>query len=413
MKPRLNLRQRLGLGLVGLTVAVTASFAVLLWAANGWLESYALDQILGHELDVYLQAHTAPQAVDEARTGLRYYHPEQFPQTPPPQNLAGLGAGSYRDFEIDAQRYHVLVRELAPGDRAWLLYDVRDFQRREQWTDRALVAGVLLCGLLAWLASGAVARRALQPLHALVRSIQQLPLDTAGARLQHHTDEGELGVIVDALNQRIAEIEALLVRERAFASASAHELRTPLTVIRNAAELAQAVPAQRAEAVARIERALRRASDTLDALLALSRAHEPPRAETLELSALLQQWAEPHLKDAQADGTQLVWSLAPLTRSVPASVLGIIFTNLLRNALRAARGREVRVSLSQGLLAVEDNGDGIPAEDLPQVFEPGTRGAHGGSGMGLYISKILADRQGWTLSLASAEGKGTRAELRF
>lgn len=82
--------------------------------------------------------------------------------------------------------------------------------------------------------------------------------------------------------------------------------------------------------------------------------------------------------------------------------------------------KELKPDTPQGktLLCLQDNGCGIPAADMPRVFERGFTGsvgrAHGSAtGMGLYLSAVLCDRMGVGIALASEEGHGTRLELTF
>lgn len=407
-----SLRQRLALALLGLSVGVAGLLAGAVWASHLWLESATLDRILGHELAVYLEAGTVPQNLSREATGMRLYRPARAPQRPPPPALARLAPGSYRDFGIGNEHFHVLVRDITPGDRVWLTYDVNAFESREEWIRWVLLGGVLLAALVSWLLSGWLARRTLRPLDGLVTRIARLnPEDRE--RLPARADHGELSVIVSALNERMSTIEELITRERAFAAAAAHELRTPLTAIRIAAEMLAARSEVPREPLARIERAVSAASQDLDALLTLARGRETPPAQPLRLHELLPMLAEPYTAAAQSNGTRLAWQLEPVTARLAPGTLGIIFTNLLRNALRAAPQGEVRVELSNGRLAVADNGEGIPAGELPRIFEPGTHGKNGGSGIGLYISRVLAQRCGWQLTLTSELGRGTCAELKF
>lgn len=412
MKRILSLHQRLGLGLVGLSLSIVVGFTALLWVSFNWLESDLLDRILGSQLDVYVESNVSPTRTEALRAGLLYYRPSQA-TTSLPDELARLAPGSYRDLALAEQRYHVLVREIQTGDRAYLLYNVKDFAQLEQHTHLALVMGLVLCAGLVLLVSGAVTRRALRPLQHLVNAITRLPLDQPGARLSHHPVEGELGVIVDALNLRLAEIEALVTRERAFSRAAAHELRTPLAIIGNASELAQLVPEAANEAHARIQRAQRRASETLDALLALSSSQHQSEGEWVDVAELLQQWAEPHLQESGIAAGAVHWQLARVQRCLPASVLGIIFSNVLRNALRAAPQGPIWITLDEHAVSLRDAGPGIAPELLAHVFEPGIQGQHGGTGMGLYIAKTLAERQGWQLSIESEVGQGTCVRLAF
>lgn len=406
----MNLRRRIGLALTGVPVAITALFALIIWLVYAGLESQTLDRLLGRELSVLVQANAAPADTDTAATGLHYYRPARWPSPAPPAELARLAPGSYRDFALPGGSYHVLVRELAAGDRAYLSYDVQAFELRERYLRAALLAGVLCAGLLAWLCAGWIAARVLRPLDAVVARIRALDVQGGAGRLGCRPEDAELAPVVQAFNERLAEIERLLTREHAFAAAASHELRTPLAVIRGGAEVL-AVRHGGSAVLERIERAVAEATQNLDALLALSRFRQLPAPERLELHRLLPALAEPYGAAAQAQGASITWNLQPCVIEAPAGALGIIFTNLLRNALRAAAAGAVRVELDAQRLVVADDGPGIAAEDLPGLFEPGARHSGGGTGMGLYIARTLAQRCGFSLQLHSAPGGGTRAEL--
>jgi signal transduction histidine kinase len=65
-------------------------------------------------------------------------------------------------------------------------------------------------------------------------------------------------------------------------------------------------------------------------------------------------------------------------------------------------------------LSVVDTGQGIPRAALDKVFQRLYRGAQSeGAGIGLSLVRKICDRYGWTVTLESEEGQGTRAELRF
>jgi len=271
-----------------------------------------------------------------------------------------------------------------------------------------LLAALAAAGLLSWWAAGFLARRAALPMERLLREIRALDPERRGARLPEPADP-ELSAIAEALNRYMARLDALVERERAFAAAASHELRTPLAVIAGAAEVlsANGTPPP----LARIRRACLQAELDLDTLLALWRDRAPPPPAPLDLPALLPQWAEPYLNDEAA---RIVWELAPLPRALPAGTLHIVFTNLLRNALRAAGPRgTVTVRLAAEGLGICDDGPGIPETELPRVFEPRFAGRGGGTGIGLYVARRLAQREGWRLSLRNRPAGGVCAELWF
>ncbi len=395
-----DLRRRLALALISFSVGLAGIFAAVLWIGNDWIERTTLDHVLQRELQG-----------QEAST--RYFRPAAG-HGEPPEELRALSPGSYRDFKIAGQRFHVLVQDVGPGDRAWLLFDVEGLSERERWMHAALILGVLAAGLAAWLASGWVAGRALEPLDALVSRIRAIDPGQRGQRLESWAEDGELDVIVAALNDHMARLDALVTRERAFAAAASHELRTPLAAIRGAAEVLALMPAVPREVLERIERSVAETVADLDALLSLSQGRELPGFQTVQLHELLPQLAAPYSAAAKDNGTRIVWtSKQGVTVQAPPALIGIVFTNLLRNAIRATPDGEVRVAFDAHALRVEDDGEGMTAEQLAHVFEPGAKSRHGGSGMGLYIARTLAHRCGWTLTLDSEAGKGTVARVTF
>ncbi len=406
----LDLRRRLAASLISLSVGLASALAALLWLGSEWIESTTLDRVLQRELDVYVNANFDPSKTSPA-VGLRYLRPTLTHETTPAE-LADLGPGSYRDFQLDGGRYHVVVRDVAAGDRAWLLYDVHVFSERERWLHAALVAGVGVIALAAWLMSGWIARRALGPFEDLVARIRAVDPAQRGQRLESWEEDGDLDIIVAALNDHMARLDALIERERAFASAASHELRTPLAAIRGAADVLALMPDAPPQVLERIQRGVADAVADLDALLALSLGRELPASHEIVLEKFLPEVAEPYLKAAEEQQTRIVWESSDSARMrAPAALLAIVFTNLLRNAIRATPGGEVRIAFDRHAIRVADEGEGMTPEQLKSVFEPGAKSRHGGSGMGLYIARTLAQRCGWTLTLQSEAGKGTVAKV--
>lgn len=406
---KLNLRQRTAAALFVLTTLGAGLLGITLWAGHYWMESRTLDRILDRELEVYLATDTSPSQVDSARTGLNLFRPRLDPQTLLPRELRGLEPGSYRDYRIGEGIYHVLVRDAAPGDRAWLAYDVRDFEQREFWLLLAILLGVVLTGLLAWAVSRPLSLRLLQPLHALVGELRTLDWTQRTHRLESAHDDEDMRVIVTALNRLLMEVDELMQRERAFASAASHELRTPLASIRAATEMLQ-TKGDATQLLPRITRAVDAASRDLEALLALSRDRQLPAREPLPLDQCLREFAQAHCEAAPQVHVRFV--LTPAVLHAPRALLHVVFTNVLRNALNAGDEVEVRADATQ--IIIRDNGPGIAADLLPQMFEPGVKGREGGSGMGLYIARTLAERAGWRLSLHNrSDAVGAEAIIRF
>jgi signal transduction histidine kinase len=156
---------------------------------------------------------------------------------------------------------------------------------------------------------------------------------------------------------------------------------------------------------------MKEVTQQLDALLSLSRTRESPPVQELELAQWLPEASESLLAGGKAGRVR--WSGGPARLVAPPGAARIVFGNLLQNALLADPAGEIVVTVAPGRVTVEDRGPGLKPEVLPRVFEPGFRGREGGSGMGLYIARAIADRYGWSLSMQNREGGGARAQWTF
>ena len=332
--------------------------------------------------------------------------------------LLGLGFwGAEEYLERDSQK-RLISREAeagAPaGAQALITYNEDLARRRGYWLFALLVGGTAGVGIAAWWLSGRIAQAGLQPFGALVDQIRRLDPEARGGGRLLHSDDPELQVIVAALNAHMAQLDALLQRERTFSAAASHELRTPLNVIGGASAVLAAAPQVPANVLARIDRAVAQARRDLEALLALSRPRETGELPVVRVDQLLPEIATLYMEADPGAGTTLSWDIAgPVEQRLPAGALSIVFGNALRNALRAARGGEVRVQLTPQSIVVTDSGPGFPPEVVSAPLHPLGARSDGGSGLGLYIAQTLAQRYGWTLALGRGEGGGARVELQF
>ncbi|HUR39555.1 MAG TPA: HAMP domain-containing sensor histidine kinase [Verrucomicrobiae bacterium] len=301
----------------------------------------------------------------------------------------------------------------AEGARQLLGYMVELERQRGVWLLGLLLASAAGAALIAWWASGHIVRRSLMPLADLVDQIEGIDLERRNHRLHLDSADPELQVIVAALNAHMAQLDALVERERAFAAAASHELRTPLTVIGGAAELLAQGGQAPASVLARIARAVAHARQDLEALLALSRGTAAPRLSQ-RLDLLLPDIASLHIEAHGNPATRVEWQVTgPVERSIATGPLSIVFGNLLRNALRAAAGKRVLIAVDAQGFRISDEGPGWPPEMLGGTPLTSQSRRDGGSGLGLHIALALAQREGWTLQLRPAEGGGACAELKF
>jgi signal transduction histidine kinase len=250
---------------------------------------------------------------------------------------------------------------------------------------------------------------------------------------------GAAAIFLDSLNKLEASHRALRESEAQaqsankakseFLAAISHELRTPLTSIRGFAELMEhrLDDPRFKEQAGLIRKAAEHLATLLNEILDLARveAGVMPMNPTPEaLRPLLQGTCDFFAMPASSKGLGLSLEVAP---DVPATLrcdglrLKQVLNNLLSNAIKFTHQGHITVAVdtAPGLVRfhVVDTGPGIPPEKHELVFERFRQGddrvsyEHGGTGLGLSLSRALAQLMGGTLTLQSALGQGARFTL--
>ncbi|MEU6918376.1 sensor histidine kinase [Streptomyces olindensis] len=295
-------------------------------------------------------------------------------------------------------------------------------------------AGLAAAGLAGSVLVG-VATRPLRRVAATATRVSELPLHTGEVNLSErvpdsetdpHTEVGQVGA---ALNRMLDHVHGALharqqseTRVRQFVADASHELRTPLASIRGYAELTrrgrEQVGPDTRHALGRIESEAGRMTLLVEDLLLLARldAGRPLQFEQTDLVPLVVDT----VSDARAAGPDHNWRLdlpdEPALVSADAARLQQVLVNLLGNARNhTPPGTTVTARVQRRgtwlCVDVEDNGQGIPAELLPHVFERFARGdsarsrATGSTGLGLAIVQAVATAHGGAVTVDSVPGR--------
>jgi two-component system phosphate regulon sensor histidine kinase PhoR len=236
-------------------------------------------------------------------------------------------------------------------------------------------------------------------------------------------DRGPTGRTVVTLSD-ITQRRRIEVLRRDFVANASHELKTPVAALRALAEtLESALPDEPDVAlgfVTRIGREAERLDLLVRDLLDLSRLERGPLdAEPVDMVGLVKEVAETYAERAEERRIRLRTELrsGSMVRGDRAQ-LGLLLSNLVDNALRytGARGTvRIRLDSIDGkvVLEVGDTGEGIPAKELPRIFERFYRvdkaraRQTGGTGLGLAIVRHVAESHGGTVTVGSRLGKGS------
>ncbi len=231
-------------------------------------------------------------------------------------------------------------------------------------------------------------------------------------------------------NERAKALEQADRLKDQFLSLASHELKTPIAAIKGYAQLAErrlgqvenSSPAltRTQEVLGRINQQADRLTGLVNDLLDVSRIQAGKlelRLESCDLAALTRQAVEEQ-QLASGRAITLIRPEAPLLLTADSERLGQVLNNLLTNALKySADDRPVRVLLSRrddhALVQVQDEGVGIPKEELPLIFDRFFRartarnGPQRGLGLGLAICKEIVERHHGHIWATSEEGKGS------
>ncbi|MEU0224368.1 HAMP domain-containing sensor histidine kinase [Streptomyces sp. NPDC006284] len=269
-------------------------------------------------------------------------------------------------------------------------------------------------GWVTWMVTG----RALRPVEGIRREMAAITAsEDLARRVPVPGTHDEVARLASTTNETLSALEASVDRQRRFVADASHELRSPIASLRTQLEVAAAHPEllDLDGAVEDTVRLQRLAADLL--LLARLDAGERPADARVDLAALAREEA-----GGRAGVSVRAGGAGDVTVAGSRGQLGRVLANLLDNAQRHARSA-VEVSVRRdgdlAVLAVADDGEGVPAADRERIFERFVRldaarsRDDGGAGLGLAIARDVAVRHGGTLTVHDAPAGGALFELRL
>lgn len=343
-----------------------------------------------------------------------------------PRDFLNRAAGTYI-VPLQERRYRVRVFHPVWGEVAVGIEDETIYRVAHEAAE-VLILIVPLAFLLAMGGGWLLARLAMRPVLSAAQTAKSISVTNLKERLPEYQGHDEFGELAATLNLMIARLEKGVTRLQQFTQDAAHELRTPLTILRGDLELAYQNENASEEARAFLQKTLDRVialGQIVDNLMLLARSDsgQYPLTKTLfQLDTVVREIFE---------DTQILAEARSLAVRLPSCdrveffgdelLVRRLLLNLCDNAVKYTLAGNIELSLQrQGemiSLRISDTGCGIPAEDLPHIFDRFYRvdkshsSVAGGSGLGLSICQWIVAAHGGTIEVISKFEKGTTVQI--
>lgn len=336
--------------------------------------------------------------------------------------LAGGGAGASVEtvpITVDGRRVGTLRIRFARGG----LTDLDRRLRHDLWL--ATVVAAVVAAAVALGAGVLISGRLTRPLVALRRAVGAVEGGDRGVRVGPIGGSREITELAGAFDRMAANLDHQEDLRHALVADVAHELRTPLAVLQASTEaVIDGVREPDVELVESMHQEVLRLGQRVEDLAALTAAETAGlhlARRRVDLASVAGEAAAQLEEQFREAGVSLAVDLTPVEVDGDADRLFQIVSNLLANALKfTAAGGSVRLRVGAGAggvggagaeVEVIDDGVGIPADELDQVFERFWRGraaaGREGSGVGLAIVAELARAHGGRVDVTSTAGRGS------
>ena len=341
---------------------------------------------------------------------------------PPIEALAATPRTRRGEFEHEDEtrfRYVAVPVENTRGEPRGVFAVVIDLSDELDEVNEALQIAVgvnigvlVLASMLAWVIAG----RVLQPLRLLRDTSRSISESDLTQRLPVEGDD-ELADLARTFNEMLDRLEEAFASQKSFISDAGHELRTPITIIRGHLDVMGDDPEERRETLELVRDELDRMSRLVNDLLLLAKATRPDflQPETVDLDDLTRELFAKASALAQRD-----WRLSSVgTGRIVADRQRVTqaVMNLSQNAVThtlSGDAVELGSELRNGRvrLWVKDTGPGVPQHEQARIFERFVRldraPAGEGAGLGLAITRAVAEAHGGRVELDSRPGGGAR-----
>jgi two-component system, OmpR family, sensor kinase len=360
---------------------------------------------------------------------------ETLIDSPSFKRLLAASGGSNRDFanvKAGDEHFRGYVRRFPTPQGEYTLVVLFSLHQPEEFLESIRYAFALIIPLGILLASVGgyfLARESLSPVVSMSLQASRIGATNLHERLAIANEKDELGLLAQSFNRLLDRLAGSIDQQRRFMADASHELRTPISILRGEADVAlsraERPTSEYRESLQILREEARRLSQIVENLFTLARAdagNYPLTKSRFYLDELLAECVRAARTLAAAKNIRLdLRSEEELMVEADEALIHRMVLNLIDNAIKfTPSGGSVLVQArregTRYLFTVEDTGTGIPPELQSRVFERFFRAdkarthqndAGTGAGLGLAISRWIADTHDGTLELSSSNAKGT------
>jgi heavy metal sensor kinase len=328
--------------------------------------------------------------------------------------------------------YRAFARRFSTGGKAGTLVILQSLHAQQEMLEEVTATFAWVIPIALLLASGGgyfLARKSLAPVVAMSSQAGRIGAANLHERLAVQNERDELGHLARSFNNLLDRLSQSFERQQRFMADASHELRTPVAIMRGEAEVALSQKVRSAEeyreSLDTLHHEAERLTHIVEDLFTLTRADAgqyPIQPREFYLEELLTECV--HSARTLALAKKILLNFEAAAESpiqADESLLRRMILNLLDNAIKyTSEGGRVTVVCSRAgdeyALSITDTGAGIPAEMQPRIFErffrsdmarSRTATDGGGAGLGLSISRWIAEAHHGRLELTRSDSTGS------
>ena len=391
---------------------------IVVYYSNEILE----DELLAKQTDFELEniqnlLNQDPDTPLPSSASLSIYLASRQAARPVPDYLGELPDGIHHDVQVADKAFHVMV---APHgeDRLYIQYDITEIERSEELLSVILLVAWIVLIVVIFFIARILSKKLSGPIAQLSHDLSRINPDERGIRLSDRFEDDEVGRIAQAFDSYTRKMDSYVEKQIGFAAMASHELRSPLTIVQTSADLIayRVDDPEITPYLEKIQRASANMANMIHALLAVTR-DQPTRnaGQNIQLQPLVDGILDSMTPEIRAKQIEIENNLAPEIRiEADKTLLTVVLTNLIKNGVKHGQDSSIRIEMEGRVLSITDSGIGIDSDELQHIFDFGYRGQNSqGYGVGLYISRLICDYQGWSLDLVPNPQGGIIARVGF